>query len=154
CDTGDRSTRTPDRRRGDRNQHPRPGARLLAARVAVHPTVSLLSAFRIAIPGRRTTRHRAMVAAQRRALCSLLLLAQASALGSSGPAQAPTAGAPPGDNARVEQLLNQLTVDEQMRLIHDGPEDPHDYQGQAGYVGGVPRLGIPGLRLADGPPGV
>jgi|SRR5580704_7581021 beta-glucosidase len=27
-------------------------------------------------------------------------------------------------------------------------------QGQAGYVGGIPRLDIPGLRFADGPPGV
>ena len=57
-------------------------------------------------------------------------------------------------NARVDKLLGQMTLAEKMSLIHDGREDPRDYQGQAGYVGGVPRLGIPGLRLADGPPGV
>jgi beta-glucosidase len=28
------------------------------------------------------------------------------------------------------------------------------YQGQAGYLPGVPRLGVPSLRMADGPPGV
>ena len=57
-------------------------------------------------------------------------------------------------NARVNKLLGQMTLAEKMSLIHDGREDPRDYQGQAGYVGGVPRLGIPGLRLADGPPRV
>ena len=31
---------------------------------------------------------------------------------------------------------------------------PAVYQGQAGYLAGIPRLGIPGLRFADGPPGV
>jgi beta-glucosidase len=57
-------------------------------------------------------------------------------------------------NARVDMLLSQMTLSEKLTLIHDGPEDPKQYQGQAGYVGGVPRLGIPGLRFADGPPGV
>jgi beta-glucosidase len=57
-------------------------------------------------------------------------------------------------NARVDKLLSQMTLAEKMTLIHDGREDPREYQGQAGFVGGVPRLGIPGLRLADGPPGV
>ncbi len=57
-------------------------------------------------------------------------------------------------DARVDKLLSQMTLAEKLTLIHDGREDPAEYQGQAGYVGGVPRLGIPGLRLADGPPGV
>ncbi len=47
-----------------------------------------------------------------------------------------------------------MTLDEKLCLIHDGREDPDVYQGQAGYVAGVPRLNVPGLRLADGPPGV
>ncbi len=47
-----------------------------------------------------------------------------------------------------------MTTTEKLTLLHDGREDPHAYQGQAGYIGGIPRLGIPGLRLADGPPGV
>ncbi len=57
-------------------------------------------------------------------------------------------------DARVDRLLGQMTLQEKRGLIHDGREDPRTYQGQAGYIGGVPRLGIPGLRLADGPPGV
>ena len=39
-------------------------------------------------------------------------------------------------NARVDKLLGQMTLAEKMSLIHDGREDPRDYQGQAGYVGG------------------
>jgi beta-glucosidase len=62
--------------------------------------------------------------------------------------------APITGNARVDRLLSRMTLAEKRVLIHDGPEDPRVYQGQAGYIGGVPRLGIPGLRLADGPPGV
>jgi beta-glucosidase len=46
-----------------------------------------------------------------------------------------------------------MTLSEKLTLMHDGREDPRHYQGQAGYIRGVPRLGIPGLRLADGPPG-
>jgi len=57
-------------------------------------------------------------------------------------------------DARVDKLLSQMTLDEKLTLIHGTHEDPAVYQGQAGYLGGIPRLGIPGLRFADGPPGV
>ncbi len=57
-------------------------------------------------------------------------------------------------DARVDKLLSQMTLEEKMTLIHGTHEDPAVYQGQAGYLAGVPRLGIPGLRFADGPPGV
>ena len=57
-------------------------------------------------------------------------------------------------DARVDALLAQMTLAEKLTLIHDSREDPAVYQGQAGYIAGIPRLGIPGLRLADGPPGV
>ncbi len=57
-------------------------------------------------------------------------------------------------NARVDELLSKMTLEEKIALIHGTHEDPQVYQGQAGYLAGVPRLGIPGLRLADGPPGV
>jgi beta-glucosidase len=57
-------------------------------------------------------------------------------------------------DARVDKLLSQMTLDEKLTLIHGTHEDPVEYQGQAGYLGGIPRLGIPGLRFADGPPGV
>ncbi|MDE3199293.1 MAG: glycoside hydrolase family 3 C-terminal domain-containing protein [Acidobacteriota bacterium] len=57
-------------------------------------------------------------------------------------------------DARVDKLLSQMTLAEKMTLIHGTKEDPAVYQGQAGYLAGIPRLGIPGLRFADGPPGV
>lgn len=57
-------------------------------------------------------------------------------------------------NERVDKLLSQMTLEEKIGLLHGGQEPPDQYQGQAGYLPGVPRLGIPSLRLADGPPGV
>jgi beta-glucosidase len=57
-------------------------------------------------------------------------------------------------NARVDRLLSRMTLAEKLTLIHDGRDDSGSYQGQAGFIGGTPRLNIPGLRLADGPPGV
>lgn len=62
------------------------------------------------------------------------------------------AGSRPGSAARIDALLERLTLDEKTALLHGGP-DPAPL-GQAGYVPGVPRLGIPALRLADGPAGV
>ncbi|MGA3010687.1 MAG: glycoside hydrolase family 3 C-terminal domain-containing protein [Terracidiphilus sp.] len=57
-------------------------------------------------------------------------------------------------DARVDKLLSQMTLQEKLTLIHGTREDDAVYQGQAGYLAGVQRLGIPGLRFADGPPGV
>lgn len=58
--------------------------------------------------------------------------------------------APP--SGRVDDLLARLTLDEKVSLLH-GATDPESL-GQAGHVPGVPRLGIPPLRLADGPAGI
>ena len=68
-------------------------------------------------------------------------------------AQAQSVPVVTGD-ARVDKLLSQMTLKEKLTLIHGTQEDPAVYQGQAGYLGGIPRLGIPGMRFADGPPGV
>jgi len=57
-------------------------------------------------------------------------------------------------NARVDKLLSQMTLEEKMALIRGASEDPATNQGQAGYLQGVPRLGIPPIRMSDGPPGV
>ncbi len=57
-------------------------------------------------------------------------------------------------NTRVDKLLSEMTLQEKLALIHGTQEDPATYQGQAGYIAGVPRLGIPGMRFSDGPPGV
>jgi beta-glucosidase len=79
-------------------------------------------------------------------LGSVLALSAGLALGQSAPVVT-------GD-ARVDKLLSQMTLNEKLTLIHGTHEDPAVYQAQAGYLAGIPRLGIPGLRFADGPPGV
>jgi beta-glucosidase len=73
---------------------------------------------------------------------------------SAGLAMAQTSVPVVTGDARVDKLLSQMTLNEKLTLIHGAPEDPAVYQGQAGYLPGIPRLGIPGLRFADGPPGV
>ncbi|WP_413756204.1 beta-glucosidase [Streptomyces sp. MMBL 11-3] len=88
----------------------------------------------------------------RRSVLRLLGGATAVALAAAGPAPAQAAGRRAAANPRVERLLTRLTLDEKISLLHGAP-DPESL-GQAGYVPGVPRLGIPPLRLADGPAGV
>jgi len=57
-------------------------------------------------------------------------------------------------SARVDKLLSQMTLEEKIAMIHGDPEPPETDQGQPGFLRGIPRLGIPSLRMADGPPGV
>jgi beta-glucosidase len=52
----------------------------------------------------------------------------------------------------ARDLVGRMTLDEKLSLVH-GVRDPREL-GQAGYWPGLPRLGIPPLRFADGPPGV
>ena len=68
------------------------------------------------------------------------------ALGSAMTVAAQNVPAVTGDE-RVDKLLSQMTLEEKLTLIHGTHEDPKTYQGQAGYLGGPPRLGIPGLRF-------
>jgi beta-glucosidase len=58
------------------------------------------------------------------------------------------------NDARIDQLLKSMTFEEKMNLIRGGVEPEDVYQGQAGYLPGVPRLHVPSLRFADGPPGL
>ncbi len=60
----------------------------------------------------------------------------------------------PNDDARIDGLLKQMTLEEKVNLIRGNIEPADVYQGQAGFLPGVPRLGVPGLRFADGPPGL
>lgn len=57
-------------------------------------------------------------------------------------------------DARVEKLLSEMTLAEKIAVIHGDKDPPEESQGQAGYKAGNSKLGIPWLRLADGPPGV
>src|SRR6266702_2779436 len=83
-----------------------------------------------------------------RLIAALLLAAFSAALAVSHSAPVITG------NARVDKLLSQMTLEEKMGLIRGASEDPATNQGQAGYLTGVPRLGIPPIRMSDGPPGV
>ncbi|GAA2350235.1 beta-glucosidase family protein [Streptomyces violaceusniger] len=89
------------------------------------------------------------------------LIAGASAmLLAAGTAVAPGAsGVGAGDargtvsvSPRVAALIARMSLDEKLSFVHGGT-DPRAL-GQAGYIPGVPRLGIPELRLTDGPAGV
>jgi beta-glucosidase len=87
---------------------------------------------------------------QRTAVVLLILLTPLALKGAPRP-PADDAGA---GAAQVQRLLASMTLDEKISFIHGATEAALSYQGQAGYLPGVPRLGIPSLRLADGPPGV
>src|SRR5580704_15753625 len=57
-------------------------------------------------------------------------------------------------NSRVDKLLSGMTLSQKIAVIHGEKDPPEESRGQAGYMAGDPKLGIPWLRLADGPPGV
>jgi len=65
---------------------------------------------------------------------------------------------PPTADQRAGQLLSQMTQDEKLQLVYGagGPvtANPPLPRGGAGWVPGIPRLGIPDLYLADGSVGV
>ena len=96
--------------------------------------------------GRRTTPNNFP-----KQVIAIILATALSTIGATAASPAPIVVT---GNARVDHLLSQMTLDEKITLIHGVGEDSSTDQGQAGYVAGVPRLGIPSLRLADGPPGV
>lgn len=56
---------------------------------------------------------------------------------------------------KVEALIKAMTAEEKAELCHGGinPEFPGQV-GNGGYLKGVPRLGVPEIRMYDGPAGV
>jgi beta-glucosidase len=100
----------------------------------------------------RSAKHQGKTLFKSCTFYAIVTAAAATVLGAS-PALAQSIPVVTGD-VRVDKLLSQMTLEEKLTLIHGTKEDPSVYQGQAGYLAGVPRLGIPGLRFADGPPGV
>jgi beta-glucosidase len=85
-------------------------------------------------------------------LAGLLLSAGLHAAESPTPPALSALSAPP--SARVQRLLSAMTRTEKMAVIRGAQEPSEATLGQAGWTAGVPRLGIPDLRFADGPPGV
>ena len=62
---------------------------------------------------------------------------------------------------RADLLLGQMTLDEKIQLVHGGASyagpqsvQPPQSLGGAGWVPGIPRLGIPDLQMTDGRSGV
>lgn len=84
--------------------------------------------------------RRAVIAA---AVIALLPIFAGSA-GSAGAAKSEA-------GSHVDDLVAAMTLDEKLSFVH-GATDPKDV-GEAGYIPGVPRLGIPELRFTDGPSG-
>ena len=54
---------------------------------------------------------------------------------------------------KVSALLASMTTEEKMNLCHGHPEG-RGIEGNGGYNPGVPRLGVPEIRMHDGPAGV
>ncbi|WP_405773802.1 hypothetical protein [Streptomyces sp. NBC_01538] len=79
----------------------------------------------------------------------LLAAGTAAAPGASGAGDARGTGSV---SPRVAALIARMSLDEKLSFVHGGT-DPRKL-GQAGYIPGVPRLGIPELRLTDGSAGV
>lgn len=90
----------------------------------------------------------------RSSMVSALALTMASPAFAAGPSPAPSAETEAARDARLAALLARMTLAEKIDLIR-GVEEPETTNiGEAGYLPGVPRLGIHPIRLADGPPGV
>jgi beta-glucosidase len=88
----------------------------------------------------------------------LLMLSVACGGGSSTQQQQ---GPPPptaSPDVRADYVLNQMTLDEKIQLVHGGASSTWWNQtqprGAGGWVPGIPRLGITDLYLADGSVGV
>lgn len=117
---------------------------------------------------RKATRRPALIAAPLTALCAAAALGLAPAAapaaasaathapGRAGTGHPAARGSVPrvtGDN-RVDRLIAKMTLDEKLTLLEGAQEAAATNQYTAGYLPGIPSLGIPSLRLADGPPGV
>ena len=100
-------------------------------------------------------------------LSPLLILAPQS-VGAQGPPGPPKPTGPWMDKTlppdrRAELLVQQLTFDEKISLLH-GPgwgalfapanQQPLHSMGGAGFIPGIPRLGIPALQISDAAAGV
>ena len=106
----------------------------------------------------------------RTSLFAILFLLLAIATASAQPPNSGDAGKPKfpwmdktlTPDERADMVLSRMTLDEKMELVHGngmpgwGPPRPNYYLGNggAGFVLGVPRLGIPMIQMSDAAYGV
>ncbi|WP_194174233.1 glycoside hydrolase family 3 C-terminal domain-containing protein [Luteimicrobium xylanilyticum] len=114
-------------------------------------------------PRKRRGRARAVGVAAAAALALAAAPAVAQASGSPGGTTTAIAGRAPAaasdacpwvtshasDTARAKQVVEQMTLDEKITLVHGTAAGSY-----TGLVSGIPRLCIPQLKLQDGPVGV
>ncbi|MGO9085153.1 MAG: beta-glucosidase family protein [Terriglobales bacterium] len=90
----------------------------------------------------------------------LILLIAAVACGGGSSSPQPPQPPPPtaSPDVRADYLVGQMTLDEEIQLVHGGAAlDWWNYtlpRGAGGWIPGIPRLGIPDLYFADGSVGV
>lgn len=82
----------------------------------------------------------------------LLLAASAATVAAAVRVEAQASPLGAATSRDVGRLVDAMTLPEKVAMLH-GTTDPASL-GQGGYIPGVDRLGVPELRLADGPAGV
>src|SRR5271157_3080984 len=100
------------------------------------------------------------------ALCLVAAATHAGAQGRNGASQAPAGPWMNQDlspDQRADLVLEQMTLDEKIQLVHGGggggpaaggQQQPNRSNGGAGWIPGIQRLGIPDLNMADSAVGV
>jgi beta-glucosidase len=106
---------------------------------------------------------RAGIAAVLLALAVSPAWTQGRAQGSSPAPQGPWMNKNLPPDQRADMVLEQMTLDEKIQLVHGGPggfgapgapAQPTRSNGGAGWIPGIPRLGIPDINMADSAVGV
>nr|WP_205962386.1 glycoside hydrolase family 3 C-terminal domain-containing protein [Paraburkholderia phosphatilytica] len=83
-------------------------------------------------------------------LAAALTAAHAGESASENPFPLPYASAEDyGAHLRADRLVQQMTLDEKLQFIHSEYQMSQVPGGGAGYIQGVPRLGIPDLNMVD-----
>ena len=95
------------------------------------------------------------------AVCLGLAATHAAAQGRNAANQAPAGPWMNRDlspDQRADLAIEQMTLDEKIQLVHGGggggQQQPNRPNGGAGWIPGIPRLGIPDLNMADSAVGV
>jgi len=104
----------------------------------------------------RPARAVSVLTASTLCIAGVVVVADAASASAAQVARSTASHGHDSSDRRVAALVARMTLDEKLTLITGGDEgtDPAGKTYAAGYIPGIARLGIPSLRLADGPPGV